>query len=70
MMLFGWSDSFNTRMCLAGANQALKKPGVMKPRDQNIYCEKDRSGNGCFKPVKRVLEDGERPFIIGFGTTL
>lgn len=71
MMLFGWSDSFNTRMCLAGANQALEEAGRDGSRVIKIFtARKIEVVMDALKQLNSVLEDGERPVIIGFGTDI
>lgn len=71
MMLFGWSDSFNTRMCLAGANQALEEDERDGSRVIKIFtARKIEVVMDALKQLNSVLEDGERPVIIGFGTDI
>ena len=71
MMLFGWSDSFNTRMCLAGANQALEETGRDGSRVIKIFtARKIEVVMDALKQLSSVLEEGERPVIIGFGTDI
>ena len=54
MMLFGWSDSFNTRMCLAGANQALEEAGRDGSRVIKIFTARK------IEVVMDALSDGLR----------
>lgn len=71
MMLFGWSDSFNTRMCLAGASQALGEVGYEERRVIKIYtARKVEMVLDALHQLKSVLKEGERPVIIGYGSDI
>ena len=71
LMLFGWIDSFNTRMCMEGSNQAFAEAG--KPEEEILRIVTSRKIDVIVDALKQFSErirEGERPLIVGFGSDI
>lgn len=71
LMLFGWMDSFNTRMCLAGSGQAFEEAG--KPEDEILRIYTARKTDVVMDALRQMAEkvrEGERPLIVAFGSDI
>lgn len=71
LMLFGWIDSFNTRMCMEGSNQAFAEAG--KPEEEILRVVTSRKIDVIVDALKQFSErirEGERPLIVGFGSDI
>lgn len=71
LMLFGWSDSFNTRMCLAGSGQAFSEAGKSEAEIIRIFtARKVEVVMDALSRLAAVLKEGERPLIVAFGSDI
>ena len=71
LMLFGWMDSFNTRMCKAGTDQALQEAGKPDEDVLRVYtARKIEVVMDALDQLNARLTPGERPVIIGFGSDI
>ena len=71
LMLFGWIDSFNTRMCMEGSNRAFAEAG--KPEEEILRVVTSRKIDVIVDALKQFSErirEGERPLIVGFGSDI
>lgn len=71
LMLFGWIDSFNTRMCMEGSNQAFAEAG--KPEEEILRVVTSRRIDVIVDALRQFSErirEGERPLIVGFGSDI
>lgn len=71
LMLFGWSDSYNTRMCMEGTRQALLEAG--KPEEQVLRVTTARKIDvvtDALQQLARRVQPGERPLVVAFGSDI
>ncbi len=71
LMLFGWSDSYNTRMCMEGTRQALLEAG--KPEEQVLRVTTARKIDvvtDALQQLARRVKPGERPLVVAFGSDI
>lgn len=71
LLLFGWQDSFNTKMCMAGSDQALKENSVTEERVHKVQTA--REAEAVAVAIDRLKADsrpGERALIVAFGTDI
>ncbi len=71
LMLFGWKDSYGTRMSLSGSTQALEEEE--KPEEKILRVYTSRKSEEVLEAldrfVQRVKKD-ERPLIVAFGSDI
>ncbi len=71
LLLFGWQDSFNTKMCMAGSNQALKENGVAEERVHKVQTAREAEAVAlAIDQLKADIKPGERALIVAFGTDI
>lgn len=71
LMLFGWQDSYNTRMCLTGSGQALKEAGKQETDILRVYtARKIDVVMDSLNRLNSMLREGERPLIVAFGSDI
>lgn len=71
LMLFGWVDSYNTRMCLAGSNQAFQEAGKQEKDILRVYtARKIDVVMDALNQLNSRLQPGERPLIVAFGSDI
>ena len=71
LMLYGWNESFNTRMCQEGSAQAFKEAG--KPEEQICRVFTARKIDTVADALKQFslrIREGERPAIVAFGSDI
>lgn len=71
LMLFGWEDSFNTRMCLSGSGQAFSEAG--KPEEEILRVYTTRKVDVIMEALHQFMEavaPGQRPLIVAFGSDI
>lgn len=71
LILFGWVDSFNTRMCMEGSNQAFAEAG--KPEEEILRVITSRKTDAVADALKQFsgrIKEGERPLIVAFGSDI
>ncbi len=71
LMLFGWVDSFNTRMCMEGSNQAFLEAG--KSEEEILRVITSRKTDAVADALKQFsgrIKEGERPLIVAFGSDI
>lgn len=71
LMLFGWADSYNTRMCLAGSARAFEEAGKPESEIIRVYtARKTEMVTGALRQLQECLKAGERPLIVAFGSDI
>lgn len=71
LMLFGWMDSFNTRMCLAGSGQAFEEAGKPEREILRVYtARKIEVVVDALRQLSEKTREGERPLIVAFGSDI
>lgn len=71
LMLFGWMDSFNTRMCLAGSGQAFEEVGKPEEEILRVYtARKIEMVVEALRELATKVREGERPLIVAFGSDI
>ena len=71
LMLFGWIDSYNTRMCMEGSYQAFAEAG--NPEEEILRVVTARKIDAVVDALKQFSEkirEGERPLIVAFGSDI
>ncbi|MGI5947434.1 MAG: LacI family DNA-binding transcriptional regulator [Lachnospiraceae bacterium] len=71
LMLFGWIDSFNTRMCMEGSNQAFSEAG--KPEEEILRVITSRRIDtvvDALAQFSKRIQKGQRPLIVAFGSDI
>lgn len=71
LLLFGWCDSFNTRMCKLGTEKAFAEQEVLEERIFRVYtARKVEVIIDALKKFFSMVRDGERPLIVAFGSDI
>lgn len=71
LMLFGWMDSFNTRMCQLGSGQAFAEVGKSEEEILRIYtARKIEVVIDALKELMSRVKEGQRPLIVAFGSDI
>ncbi|RRD95717.1 LacI family transcriptional regulator [Clostridiales bacterium COT073_COT-073] len=71
LLLFGWRDSFNTRMCMAGSNRALQEAEISEERILRVYtARKIEVIAQALEQLAAKTKAGDRPLIIAFGSDI
>ncbi|MCI6885991.1 MAG: LacI family transcriptional regulator [Lachnospiraceae bacterium] len=71
LMLFGWVDSYNTRMCLAGSGQAFEENGKKESEILRIFtARKIEVVMDALERLAARVKPGERPLIVAFGSDI
>lgn len=71
LMLFGWVDSYNTRMCLAGTAKALEEAGKLEAEVIRIFtARKIDVVTDALEQLALRIKSGERPLIVAFGSDI
>lgn len=71
LMLFGWIDSFNTRMCMEGSDQAFAEAG--KPEEEILRVITSRRIDivvDALAQFSKRIQKGQRPLIVAFGSDI
>lgn len=71
LMLFGWIDSFNTRMCMEGSDQAFAEAG--KPEEEILRVITSRKIDivvDALAQFSKRIQKGQRPLIVAFGSDI
>lgn len=71
LMLFGWMQSFNTRMCLEGSGQAFKEVGKSEDEILRVFTgRKTEMVMDALREFAGRIREGERPLIVAFGSDI
>lgn len=71
LLLYGWPDSYNTRMCFEGSGEALRVADVTEERVLRVFTARKREVvlEGLHKLLGRCGV-GERPLVLAFGSDI